>query len=215
MLISPLNAYKDRVVIVNYGMSNLFSVKNALKVLGCEANISDDPDSLLVADRIILPGVGAFGAGMQSLIQSGMADALLKVAASSKPILGICLGMQLLAEVGYEHGYHKGLGLIPGEVRKLSGTGNVRVPHVGWNTVEFCGRGSLYQGLGRSADYYFVHSYYFAASCEENVTAWCEHGERFAVSVQRGAVMGVQFHPEKSHLPGLETLKNFLMVPLC
>jgi len=215
MLITPLNAYKERVIIVDYGMSNLFSVKNAFKALGCEATISNNPRELLLADRIILPGVGTFGAGMQSLLKSGMAEVLLLAAARHIPILGICLGMQLLAEVGYENGLHRGLGLIPGDVRKLSGAGDMRIPHVGWNEVQFCGSGSLQKGFGRSADFYFVHSYYFAASCEEDVTGWCEHGERFAVSVQRDAVMGVQFHPEKSHMPGLETLKNFLTFPLC
>lgn len=217
MLVAPLVNYRDHVVVVDYGISNLSSVCNALRAMGCTAVVTSDPKDLRTAQRIILPGVGSFGVGMQNLRRSGMADALLEAVSKGTPLIGLCLGMQLLASEGFEGGRHAGLGLISGSVNKLLAMGDNRVPHVGWNDVQVSdeGGGDLYQGLGPKADFYFVHSFYFAAEFAQDVTGWCSHGERFAASIQRGAVMGVQFHPEKSHRHGLELLKNFLVYPLC
>lgn len=210
MLVAPFTDYAQRVVVIDYGMSNLFSVCNTLQALGCKATVSNKPDDVVGADRVILPGVGAFGVGMQNLRALGMVEALLQVAASGRPLLGICLGMQLLADESFEHGHHIGLGLIPGSVRRMAGEGGLRIPHIGWNTVTFSAKTPLYKGLGRGADFYFVHSFQFDAASAADVTGWCEYGSRFAASVGRGAVMGAQYHPEKSHRAGLTVLRNFL-----
>ena len=213
MLVSPLEKYKENVVVVDYGMSNLSSVCNSLSLLGCEARVSGRPSEIMEADRIILPGVGAFGTGMQNLVESGIADAILDATTRNTPLLGICLGMQLLATEGFEHGAHRGLDLVSGQVLKLSGP--VRIPHVGWNEVELHDDPCLYRDMGKQADFYFVHSYRFEAAHRAEVAGWCEYGECFAASVRHGCVMGVQFHPEKSHRPGLTVLKNFLQFESC
>jgi glutamine amidotransferase len=210
MLIKPLDKYSDRVVIIDYGMSNLFSVRNALKRLGCDADVVHQPSAVLNADRIVLPGVGAFAAGMNSLKTLGFDEAIHQVAAMQRPLLGICLGMQLLATQGFENGLDSGLDIIPGYVRRLSAAENHRIPHIGWNEVQIEPGNSIYHGLGASADYYFVHSYYFEPEVIENVTGWCNYSQRFAASIQHGSVIGLQYHPEKSHRVGLATLKNFL-----
>jgi glutamine amidotransferase len=210
MLVSPLDKYNNRVVIIDYGMSNLFSVRNALKRLGCDAEVVTHPSGILNADRIILPGVGAFASGMNSIKTLGFDEAIHQVVDRERPFLGICLGMQLLATQGFENGFELGLDLIPGDVRRLKGDSKLRIPHIGWNEVNIEPGNSIYKGLGSSADFYFVHSYHFEPTSSQHVTGWCNYSQRFAASIQLGSVMGLQYHPEKSHRAGLETLKNFL-----
>jgi imidazole glycerol-phosphate synthase subunit HisH len=203
-----------RVVVVDYGVSNLFSVCNALESLGAAPLASNRPEDLSAADRVLLPGVGAFGKGMANLRDLGLDRALRDFSQTGKPLLGICLGMQLLADESLEHGRFAGLGLIPGSVVRLAEGPGVRVPHIGWNAVRHQATGWLWN-KGGVADFYFVHSYHFVPADEADAAGWCEHGGRFVAAVARGATVGVQFHPEKSHRAGLETLKSFLDAAPC
>jgi glutamine amidotransferase len=215
MLVEPIRDYTENVVIIDYGMSNLFSVVNALSALGCEAIVSSRPADVMTADRVILPGVGAFGLGMQSLRNRGLVEALIEVAPMGKPLLGICLGMQLLGTESFEHGHHEGMNLIPGTVRRLPSGQGCRIPHIGWNSVASKADSILHNGIAVPSDFYFVHSFYFDAVLADDVSGWCEYGTMFAASIQRGVIMGVQFHPEKSHRAGLTILKNFLLCQPC
>jgi len=213
-----LSYHSDRgetLVVLDYGMSNLFSVSNALASLGVRATVTARPEELAAADRAILPGVGAFGAGMRNLRERGLDTAIRDFARSGRPLLGICLGMQLLATKGHEHGDHEGLGIVPGTVVRLPTKGGARVPHIGWNTMECQDGAQACRNLGPRADFYFVHSYHMQVEDEADVCGWCEHSIRFVAAVERGAVMGTQFHPEKSHRAGLTLLKNFLALPPC
>lgn len=200
----------SRVGIINYGMGNLRSVRNAIRAVGGNAVILDDPDSVGEASHLILPGVGAFGDAMANLTRFGWVDVMRQHAVhAGKPFLGICLGMQLLAESGTEHGLYDGLGWIPGTVTKLSGPG-VRIPHIGWNDVQVSGDSKLFSGVESGQDYYFVHSYAIRPTDQECVTGWCHHGERFAASLQTDNIFATQFHPEKSQKTGLKLLKKFI-----
>lgn len=198
--------------IVNYGMSNLRSVANAFESLGCAPRILEQPSDLSGTDRVVLPGVGAFGDGMKNLRAGGWVPALeQEVLGAKKPFLGLCLGMQLLATKGTEHGDWDGLGWIPGVVRRLQPTDPlVRVPHIGWNEAEVVKRDGLYRETKGEQTFYFVHSYAFTPEDPAVVSAYCTHGERFAASVERGNIFATQFHPEKSQKCGLALLKNFL-----
>jgi imidazole glycerol-phosphate synthase subunit HisH len=215
MLVKPIERPAGHVVIIDYGMSNLFSVSNSLRALGCEAAVTNKPEDVLAADRVILPGVGAFGIGMKNLHALGLVEPLREVAKQGRPLLGICLGMQLLADESFEHGHHQGLSIIPGSVRRMQGEGDVRIPHIGWNTVAFSRNSRLYRDMGDRADFYFVHSYHFDVASPEDVNGWCEYGSRFAASVERGSIAGAQCHPEKSHKAGLTILRNFLTGAPC
>jgi len=210
MIVAPLVDYRERVVIVEYGMSNLQSVQNALESLGCSAEITSDPVAIRSADRLILPGVGAFGNAMARLRERGLIEPMRDAVNEGKPFLGICLGMQLLADESFEHGQHEGLHFIPGSVRRLSIGEGLRIPHIGWNSVARSDTCPLYQGVKQESDFYFVHSYYYDAAEVSDVNGWCTYGMKFAASVGRGRVFGVQYHPEKSHRAGLTLLKNFL-----
>lgn len=205
-----------KVALIDYGMGNLRSVANALRFLGADVSVVDDPRDLARAAAIILPGVGAFGDGMANLHKRGFVTALEQcVLANETPFLGICLGMQLLATTGLEHGRHQGLGWIPGIVERLPGkVGDnvVRVPHIGWNDAHFVPGARLLQGLGQSACYYFVHSYHLVAVDPSIVTATCEYGVSFAAIIEKRNIYGTQFHPEKSHRAGLALLRNFLQI---
>ncbi|MCB1182656.1 imidazole glycerol phosphate synthase subunit HisH [bacterium] len=200
------------IAIVDAGLGNLRSVANAVAALGAAPAIVRSPHDLAAADAIILPGVGAFGDGMRRLRAGGWVPALEQaVLGEGKPFLGICLGMQLLASRGTEHGDHAGLGWLDGTVTRLpGGDPAVRVPHVGWNDVEIAGDGGMYAGCGPAPDFYFVHSYRFEPADPAVVTGWCTHGVRFAASVARGNIRAVQFHPEKSQGAGMAVLRNFL-----
>ncbi len=199
------------VTIVDYGMGNLGSVRNALAYIGVAACIEQSPEKIASSDRIILPGVGSFARAMSNLRSSGLVEALNHAALTRKrPVLGICLGMQLLAEVGTEDGINKGLGWIPGEVVRLEPEKCGKVPHVGFDRV--CTKAAeddLFDGIGKEADFYFVHSYHFVSAESANVTGDCDYGGPVVAAVRTGHIRGVQFHPEKSQANGLRVLRNF------
>ena len=196
------------IAVIDYGAGNIFSVKNALDYLGCENRLTKSAEEIKNADGIILPGVGAFPWAMKMLSESGLVG-IIKEEAKKKPFLGICLGMQLLFEKGYEFEECEGLGLIPGYVDKIPDEGMV-IPHMGWNKLEKNHDCPLLNGLSDDEYVYFVHSY--KAFCDdENLYAYCEYGSRVAALVSDGkTVFGAQFHPEKSGETGLKILKNFV-----
>jgi imidazole glycerol-phosphate synthase subunit HisH len=198
------------VGVVDYGMGNRRSVEKALEHLGAEATLTADHATLSAADALVLPGVGAFPKGMESLRNLGLDELMRERAAAGVPILGICLGMQLLFDHSVELSPADGLGLIPGEVTPIY-PGKLRIPHIGWNEVRFERESPLTAGLGPDPrPFYHVHSYAARPAVPEHVIATCEYGERFATMVQRDSVHGVQFHPEKSSRDGLEMLKAFI-----
>jgi imidazole glycerol-phosphate synthase subunit HisH len=203
-----------KVGIVNYGMGNLGSVQRALDDLGVENFVAAHPQALFEADRVILPGVGAFGQGMQRLKERGWVDTLHRLAREEhRPLLGICLGMQMLATEGHEGGKTPGLGLIDGEIRHLETLGcTLRIPHVGWNETRHTGADPLFEHIPQAADFYFVHSYAFAPRRDDDVLARTEYGVPVVAAVRHGNVFGTQFHPEKSSRAGLQLLRNFLSV---
>jgi glutamine amidotransferase len=199
------------VAIVDYGVGNLFSLKSSFAAIGVEAVVTSDKDVLTSADHVILPGVGAFGDAAQKLRESGLFDFLKDLAASGKPLMGICLGMQLLFEKGFEYGEHEGLGLIAGEVRPISEVipADLKIPHIGWNALHFKGnKHPLFKYLKEGDCVYFVHSFY-AADCEGAVIATTDYGAPITAAVAQGNVCGCQFHPEKSGMVGLSILKAF------
>ena len=194
--------------IIDYGVGNLFSLCSSCKAIGEEAFISGDEAELSKADRLILPGVGAFGDAARKLRETGMADFVRRQAAEGKPLLGICLGMQLLFERSYEYGCHEGLGLLAGQVVPMEGKlpAELKIPHMGWNALEVRG-GRLLEGLnGRYV--YFVHSF-FAENCTNSLSAVTEYGILITAAVEKGNVFGCQFHPEKSGTVGLSILRRF------
>lgn len=198
--------------IIDYGMGNLRSVLNAIRALGYTADIIDKPEKTVTMDRIILPGVGAFGEGMKNLRNYGWIEIIRnEVIKKGKPLLGICLGMQLLASKGTEYGLNDGLNLIPGIVRLMeSEHPDFRLPHIGWNDVNFLGNSKLYDGLSECRDFYFVHSYVFVPEEKSVVTGVCNYYIDFVASIEKDNIFGVQYHPEKSHKTGLKVLVNFL-----
>lgn len=198
------------VGIVDYGVGNLFSLKSSFKYIGESAELVSDEESIMACDRLILPGVGAFGDAADALKETGLGEIVKKYARSGKPLMGICLGMQLLFEKGLEFGEHEGLGLIPGTVVAISPIvkGN-KVPQIGWNSLIFTEtKGDIYNNTVNGEFVYFVHSYH--AECPlEYITAQTEYGSLLTASVQNGNVMGTQYHPEKSGEAGLAILKSF------
>lgn len=198
-------------VIVDYGMGNLRSVEKALAAVGDSAITSGDPDIVHKAQRLILPGVGAFGDAMSNLKNRGLEEAVMEVVDSGKPLLGLCLGLQLLFEESEEFGRHRGLGIIPGVVRRFTEPG-LHVPHVGWNQVEEVRPDPLLEGVPEGAYFYFVHSYYVEPEDPNDRLAQTEYGHRFCSIARRGNVWGAQFHPEKSQAMGKRLLSNFLRI---
>jgi len=200
------------VLIIDYGMGNLRSVMNAFESLGCPAQIAHHPQELRTSERIVLPGVGAFGDGMSNLRAGGWLDVLEEeVRQKGKLFLGLCLGMQLLATTGTEHGIHSGLDWIPGVAKRIcTDDPMLRVPQIGWNDVRIIKRDGLYAGLGDSQTFYFVHSYILSPTDPAVVSGMCVHGEEFAASVEVDNIFATQFHPEKSQKAGLAVLRNFL-----
>ncbi len=192
--------------IIDYGRGNLFSLQNALEFLEIPCEITSDVNKIENADRIILPGVGAFGDAMQQL-QARSLTSFLRRQAKEKPFLGICLGMQLLFGTGYEFGEWEGLGLLQGEVVPIEAPG-LKIPHMGWNSLRYHRENPLLHGVPEGTYVYFVHSFR-AKTPEENVAADCEYGEAIPALVGRGTLFGAQFHPEKSGRAGLQMLKNF------
>ena len=197
-------------VIIDYGVGNLFSLVSSLKKIGEEAIVSSDKDIISQADRIILPGVGAFGDAIAKLNESGLSDIIMEEVSKGKPLLGICLGMQLVFEKSFEYGENKGLGLIKGEIRALSEVvpGNLKIPHMGWNGLHFKKKSPVFDGLTEGDEVYFVHSF-AGFYCEESLTATVEYSVEVTAAVNNKNVYGVQFHPEKSGEKGLKILKNF------
>lgn len=204
-----------KVGIVNYGMGNLGSVRRALEDLGAQAFIADHPGALYEADRVVLPGVGAFLEGMTRLRDGGWADALHKLNWDHRrPLLGICLGMQMLASRGEEGGGTPGLGFVEGDVVRLDSLGcRLRIPHVGWNDLCY-GAGAaaraLFAHIPQRSDFYFVHSYAFHARREADVAATTDYSVPIVAAIGQGNVFGTQFHPEKSSKVGRQLLRNFL-----
>ena len=199
------------IAIVDYGVGNLFSLKSSFAALGADTVVTDEPDVLRAADKLILPGVGAFGDAADKLRQSGLDKIVTEQAAAGKPLLGICLGMQLLFDKSYEYGEHKGLGLIPGVIRPIADVipPDYKIPHIGWNALHFTKKSSpLFRYIKEGDCVYFVHSYY-AADCEENVIATAEYGAELTAAVQKDNIFGCQFHPEKSGKVGLGILRAF------
>ena len=198
------------IKIIDYGVGNLFSLASSLAAIGADAEATRDIDKLKTADRLILPGVGAFGDAAAALRATGMADLVREQAAKGVPLMGICLGMQLLFDKSYEYGEFEGLGLIPGQVRALEEIcpPEQKVPHIGWNLLRVQQETPIFK-YTKDGDYvYFVHSFY-ADTAEENIVAKTEYGAAFAAAVQKGNVCGCQFHPEKSGEVGLSILKAF------
>lgn len=203
-----------KVAIIDYGSGNLRSAakafESAARETGHEVAVTSSHSDLSSASHIVLPGVGAFADCMKGLAAvPGMIEAMSREALESKkPFLGICVGMQLLADWGHEHGKHKGLGWIKGEVTLISAPG-LKVPHMGWNNVS-SGRSPLFKGIAPETDFYFVHSYKFDSADKNDVLATVGYGEVFPAAIGKGNIMGVQFHPEKSQRAGLELIRNFL-----
>ena len=197
--------------IIDYGMGNVRSVSNALTYLGAEPVVTSDPAVLDECDRLILPGVGAFGDAMSQLRSRGLIPILERQALErAKPMLGICLGMQLLARLSYEHGEHQGLGWFDGEVVRFDGERGIKVPHMGWNTVTLRRPHPLFAGLSAEhLDFYFVHSFHVTCKDPRDVLATTIHGDEVTVAIGRGNVVGVQFHPEKSQDNGMHVLAAF------
>ena len=198
------------VAFIDYGVGNLFSLKSSFEKIGEEVIITNDKEELLKADRIILPGVGAFGDASIKLKESGLVDFIKELAQAGKPMMGICLGMQLLFEKGFEHGEYEGLGLIKGQVRPISEVlpQGYKIPHIGWNGLKFKKDSKLFKYINDGDFVYFVHSYH-ATNCEEAVSSVTDYGVSLTASVEYGNVYGCQFHPEKSGETGLKILKAF------
>jgi len=199
------------LLIVDYGMGNLKSVSRALEEIGAECFISDEPKRLREVSGVVLPGVGSFAEGMTNLRQSGMAGAITAAVRDEQlPLLGICLGMQLLATRGFEGGETEGLDLIPGSVCLMPRLPDERIPHVGWNGVSFTKDDDLVAGLAEGSDFYFVHSYAFRPEDPDDVIADTPYAGGFPSIIGKGSARGVQFHPERSSKPGFRLLENFL-----
>ena len=198
------------VGIIDYGVGNLFSLRSSFAAIGVEAFVSGDASELAKADRLILPGVGAFGDAAEKLRQSGLDAFVREQAASGKPLMGICLGMQLLFEKSFEYGEHAGLDLLKGQVVGMSGRlpEGLKIPHMGWNALRCTKPAKL---LEEGSFVYFVHSFY-AENCEDSVAAVTDYGIPITAAVERGNIFGCQFHPEKSGNVGLEILKRFCSV---
>jgi glutamine amidotransferase len=197
------------IAIIDYGCGNLFSLSRSLEYLGIESKITSDADESANADKIILPGVGAFGDAIDKLNACGHADLLCSLASQGKPILGICLGMQLLFEKSYEYGEHNGLGLLKGRIYPLDkDIENLKVPHMGWNRLDIVRDDRILADSGKNDYFYFVHSFY-AKNCDDCLIATAEYGVDVPAIVGMGNVYGTQFHPEKSGDKGLKLLKRF------
>jgi imidazole glycerol-phosphate synthase subunit HisH len=197
------------IAIIDYGAGNLRSVRNALAYLGAQVFTAAHPEHLEGAEKIVLPGVGAFGAGINALRQAGFEEPLKQAVAAGVPLLGICLGMQYLFESSDEMGQHRGLGLLPGRVTRFPANGP-KVPHMGWNQLHIQQPDGLLAGVASGAYAYFVHSYYVEGASPEDVIATTEYGLDYPSVVGRGSVWGIQPHPEKSQAVGLRILRNFV-----
>ena len=197
-----------KIAIIDYGMGNLHSAAKALEKVGAQVTVTRDPELVRQADKVILPGVGAFGDCMKNLNERGLAPVIHEVIAAGKPFLGICVGLQMLFEGSEEDPGVAGLGIFKGMVRKIAAPG-LKIPHMGWNNLEYRTSSSLFQGLPPAAYVYFVHSYHAVPTDESCITAVTDYGGQVTAAVGRGLVQAVQFHPEKSSSVGLKILANF------
>jgi len=207
------------VTIIDYGIGNLRSIEKAFQRVGVEVLRTDDPQALLEAERLVLPGVGAFGACIDEIRRRDLERPIHEAVEADTPLLGVCVGLQLLFETGHEKGVHEGLGLLPGRVVHFHDASerwpdDLVVPHMGWNTIEPTRPHPLLDGTGEAAYVYFVHSYHAVASNPEHVLATTTYGHDFPAVVQRENIFGVQFHPEKSQVAGLRLLENFATLPV-
>ena len=198
--------------IIDYDAGNIKSVEKALLYLGEEAAITRDREVIRKADRVILPGVGAFGSAMEKLKAYGLEEVIREVIAKETPFLGICLGLQLLFEYSEESEGVKGLGILPGQILRLPEKEGLKIPHIGWNSLKFPNKGRLFEKITEESYVYFVHSYYLKAREEGIVTATSEYGALIHASVEKGNVFACQFHPEKSSDVGMQMLRNFIKV---
>ncbi len=199
------------IAIIDYGVGNLFSLKSSLTSIGAEVTVTGDKNVIINADKIILPGVGAFGDAAKKLKETGLFEVIVSEAKNGKPLMGICLGMQLLFEKSFEFGEHEGLGLIKGEIRPLDEIldKSYKIPQIGWNSLDFTAKkSSLFKYIKEGDFVYFVHSYY-GANCSESVIATTHYGENITAAVESNNVFGCQFHPEKSGEVGLNILRAF------
>ncbi|MEK7462350.1 MAG: imidazole glycerol phosphate synthase subunit HisH [Patescibacteria group bacterium] len=201
-----------KVCIIDYGVGNLASVQNAFALLQVDAVVSDKADDIRTAETLVLPGVGSFEAGMNGLTDSGLIEVIAEeVMVKKKKILGICLGMQLFATTGFENGEFAGLGFIEGSVVKIDDTKeNIRLPHIGWNDVTVVNGHCIGKGFKNTPIFYFVHSYHFMPKDIGVVAGYCDYGGEVVAMMQKENIFGAQFHPEKSHIDGLQILRNFL-----
>ncbi len=200
------------IAIIDYGMGNLASVKNAFAKLGYEAGISSRPEDILAADKVVLPGVGAFADAVNNLRRDGMDRVISAVVKKQTPLLGICLGLQLLFGASEENGLHQGLGIIKGKVVKFDLPQEYKVPHMGWNQVRPAADSRLFKGIKGGSYFYFVHSYYVIPEDDSYITATSDYSRDFVCALEWRNVFATQFHPEKSGEPGLRILHNFAVL---
>lgn len=198
------------VIVVDYGVGNLRSVTKALEFLGCQAKLTSDPDEVVKAKKLVLPGVGAFGAGMENLRRLNLIEPIKDAVKRGTPLLGICLGLQLLFEESEEMGQHEGLKLVRGKVVRFPEIDGIRIPHMGWNSICIRNREPLFVGVPDESMVYFVHSYFPVPEDESVVAATTEHGVEFVSAIAVDNIFGTQFHPEKSSQVGLQILRNFI-----
>ena len=198
------------IAVIDYGVGNLFSLCSSLEAIGAQSVVTSDPDVIKKADKIILPGVGAFGDAIRKLRKTGLDEVIINEVVAGKPIFGICLGMQLLFEKSYEYGEHTGLGLLRGSVVPMDGSieAGLKIPHIGWNALKVERKHPLLKYTAEGYHVYFVHSY-FAVDCDDSLVASSEYGARVTALVASGNVAGAQFHPEKSGEVGLNILRAF------
>jgi glutamine amidotransferase len=201
------------IAIIDYGVGNLFSLAASFRKIGAETVVTSDREVIARADRVILPGVGAFGDAARKLRESGLDKVVIEEAGKGKPLMGICLGMQLLFDYGEEFGHHEGLGLLRGQVVPMKGVipADYKIPHIGWNRLSVKRDIQLFRYIKDGDHVYFVHSFY-AEGCDDSLAATTEYGAEFTAAVAKGNVMGCQFHPEKSGEVGLNILRGFLDV---
>ena len=198
------------IAVIDYGVGNLFSLCSSLERIGAQTVVTSEPETIRKAEKLILPGVGAFADAAKKLRDSGLDVLIKEQAAQGKEIMGICLGMQLLFEKSYEFGEYEGLGLLKGSVTGMEGTipADLKIPHIGWNALCFCRESKLFRYIREGDCVYFVHSFY-ATDCADSVIATAEYGKELTAAVQKGNIMGCQFHPEKSGEVGLNILRAF------